>query len=201
MRVLVNIRGCNGSGKSTVAMSMMDDPKMEIVLGRYNDQKIKYTIFPTYGWVALGTYLSKTGGMDGISTKAEKQATLEYVWKEYPDFDVVMEGVIDSTILSTYVDLFNDYQSRIDDGEINPRRIIVLNFLPPLEECIRRVLERNGGKPVKEEQIESKWNTVYRNARKFKEEGIISIKYDNSKIKKGQMLDKFFSIVNKYREE
>lgn len=197
MRVLVNIRGCNGAGKSTVPMMMLEnEPEAEIVKG----DGWKYTVFRSQRWIALGTYKNKTGGMDTISTKAQKHAALRHAWKNYPDYDILMEGVIDSTIFSTYADLFNGYQLLIDSGRISPRKIIILNYLPPLDVCISRVYERNGGKPVKEEQIESKWNSVYRNADKFREAGLRSLKWDNSKVTRDQMLSKFHKIVNKYRE-
>ena len=32
MKFLINIRGCNGSGKSTIPLSMMDDPDLEPLL-------------------------------------------------------------------------------------------------------------------------------------------------------------------------
>jgi hypothetical protein len=199
LRVLVNIRGANGSGKSTIPMTMLqDEPHVRI---EKDSNGTKYTIFPSYRWVALGTYLNKTGGMDTISTKAEKQALLEYLWYKYPDYDIVMEGVIDSTIRSTYIELFNTYQLRVKAKEINPRKIIVVNFLPPLEVCIKRVYERNGGKPIKEDQIKSKWGSVYRNIPFFREAGITSLKVDTSKIPKEEMLPRFLKIVDKYREE
>lgn len=196
--VLVNIRGCNGAGKSTVPMMMNDLDEDAWIFDSKEGWKI--TIFPKFKWVALGTYKTKTGGMDTISTKAQKQAALRYAWKTYPEHDILMEGVIDSTILSTYVDLFQGYQLLSDSGRISERKIIVLNYLPPLDVCVSRVYERNGGKPVKEDQIESKWNSVYRNADKFREAGIRSLKWDNSKTHKADMLTKFLQIVDKYRE-
>ena len=64
-RILVNIRGCNGAGKSTIPMSMMSDPKMFVQELKYSDGKRmgSFTVFPSYGWIALGTYFNKTGGL------------------------------------------------------------------------------------------------------------------------------------------
>lgn len=201
----MNIRGCNGSGKSTIAMSMMDDPEYWVYDSKTSDlhehKGWKLTIFPKYKWVALGTYHNKTGGMDSISTKLMKQEAMDYAWRNFPNHDIIMEGVIDSTIRSTYIDLFQVYEDAVTMGEINPRKIIVLNFIPPLDVCIKRVYERNGGKPVKEDQIESKWKTVERNVEHFREAGICTLKYDNSKIPKEKMLDKFNQIIDKYRGE
>ena len=206
MKVLVNIRGCNGAGKSTIPMQMMDDPDMRIVAFKKHptvpDKMTApfLTVFPNYGWVALGTYLNKTGGMDTIATTAEMKEALEYAWKKYPKYDVLMEGIIASTIRSTYIELFDSYEGRVQDGDINPRKIIVVNFLPPLETCLERVSERNGGKPVKEDQIASKWRTVARNVQHFRDAGITTLKVDTSKVKKKEMLPRFEALIHKYRE-
>lgn len=204
-RILVNIRGTNGSGKSTVPLAMMDDPKMRVVFFNRNTAQNPIapylTVFPTYGWVALGTYFNKTGGMDTIATTERMKEALAYAWTKYPQYDVLMEGIIASTIRSTYINLFTDYQRMVEEKCINPRKIIVLNFLPPLSVCVSRVKERNGGKPVKEDQIESKWNTVARNVAYFKEAGIKTLKFDNSQIEKQYMLPWFLRTMDKYRED
>lgn len=205
-RVLVNIRGCNGSGKSTIAMQMMeeDDSYTYHGVGRKEngDPKSPYiTVFPRLKWVALGHYRAKTGGMDTIATNEDILSAFRYAWKNYPSYDILMEGVIASTIKSTYIDLFTEYQRKSKDNAIDPpRKIIVINFLPPVDVCIRRVLRRNGGKPVKEDQIQSKWATVNKNVVAFREAGITALKVDTSKIKKSEMLPKFLCIVDKYRE-
>lgn len=204
LRVLVNIRGCNGAGKSTVPMAMMDDPHMTthgVGRKKNGDPGAPYiTVFPSYKWVALGTYFNKTGGMDTIGTNEEMLAAFKYAWKNFPSYDMLMEGIIASTIRSTYIDLFKEYQKLSRREQIDPpRRIIIINFLPPVAVCIRRVLKRNGGKPVKEDQIESKWHTVARNVQHFRDAGLTSIRVDTSKFKRSEMLEKFQTIVEKYR--
>lgn len=205
MKLLVNIRGCNGAGKSTIPMAMLNDKKLRVIgIGKKNmrgtSTKPFITIFPSYRWVALGTYYNKTGGMDTYGTNQLTRDALEYAWNQYPEYDILMEGVIASTILSTYVDLFKKYRARVTAGVVTPRKIIVMNFLPPVKTCIDRVYERNGGRPVKEDQIQSKWNTVYKNALIFKQEGFTSLKVDTSKIPKEKMLLHFLAICDKYRE-
>lgn len=185
-------------------LMMESDPKTHYHgVGRKanGDQKSPWlTIMPSIRWLALGHYRAKTGGMDTISTNQEMMDALKYAWKYYPSYDILMEGIIASTIRSTYIDMFKDYQKRSRNGLIDPpRTIIVVNFLPPLKTCIKRVKERNGGKPVKEDQIESKWNTVMRNVPYFREAGLKTLKVNTAKIKKDEMVDKFNIIVNKYR--
>lgn len=200
MKLLVNIRGCNGAGKSTIPMLMYErDPEMRTVSVDDNGKAPWITIFPKYGWIALGTYHSKTGGMDTFKNNSVTFRTLEYAWTNYPDYDILMEGVISSTILSTYVKVFKEYKKKVRHNQINRRNILVMNFLPPLEVCIERVLDRNGGTPVKEDQIESKWNSVNRNHYRFLEYKISSVKINTAKISREAMLGSFFKTCDKHR--
>lgn len=195
-RLLVNIRGANGSGKSTIPMSMMDDPDMYIVEKPYKGKNKRVaTVFPNYGWVALGSYLTKTGGMDTFPNNAFTIKALDYVIKHFEDYDIVMEGIMASTIRSTYVNLYHRVEK--EHPEI---KVVIVNMLPPLDVCIQRVYERNGGKPIKPELIANKYKIVEKNAKIFKEEGFISIKVNNAKISKKGMLGAFLKAVNKYKE-
>lgn len=178
MKFLINIRGCNGSGKSTIPLSMMDDPDMYVVEKPYKGKSRKLlTVFPTYHWIALGSYHNKCGGLDGYVDTDMVKKGFWYALKKYPDFNIIMEGVIPSTVYTTYEKLFLEAQERYPE-----RCFIVLNLLPPVEECLKRIQQRNGGKPIKDELVRSKWSTVYKNADKFSQAGILSLRWDNSQI-------------------
>lgn len=195
-RLLVNIRGCNGAGKSTIPMSMMDDPEMKVISKTYNGKsKNILTVFPTYGWVALGTYFIKTGGLDGFPDKNLTRKSLIYAIEHFPEYNILMEGVISSTIFSTYLELFKNIEEKYNI------KVAIINFLPPFEVCLERIYQRNGGKPIKEEGVLSKWNTVNRNADKFKAQGLLSIKVDNSHTSKENMLKKFNQMIDRIQKE
>lgn len=175
-KMLINVRGCNGSGKSTIVLSMMGDQKAYVVEKPYKgkDRKI-LTVFPSWKFVALGSYHNKCGGLDGyVDTNMVKKGVW-YALKHYPDYNIIMEGVLPSTVYSTYLDLFKEIEKKYPE-----RQIVVVSLLPPLKECLRRIQKRNGGKPIKEDLVAGKWSTVARNADKFSDEGIISLKWDNS---------------------
>lgn len=205
--LLVNIRGTNGAGKSTIPLTMMNkDKKLEVVgLGKNKKNRCAtspfITIFHSYEWIALGSYHSKCGGMDTFKNKEMTETALEYAWTKYPEYDILMEGIIASTVKSTYADLFKSYQQRVVTDGIPDRKILIMNFLPPVEVCVQRIYERNGGKPVKEEQVRSKWNTVNRNVEYFREQGFDSIRIDTSKTSKEQMIIKFLNYCDRYKEE
>lgn len=194
MRVLVNIRGCNGAGKSTIPMSMMNDPTMWVhtIVDEAGKKISAITVFPSYGWVALGTYFNKTGGMDTLKNNEITRRTLLIALEEFQDYNILMEGIMASTIRSTYVNLFHEVEQNW------PIRVIILNLLPPVEVAISRVYSRNGGKPINEEAVRGKWETVAKNAKVFSDEGFISIRVDSSKVKKKNMLKAFLATVKKY---
>lgn len=177
-KLLINIRGCNGSGKSTVPISMMNDPDMYVIEKPYKgkDRKI-VTVFPTYGFVALGSYHNKCGGLDGYVDTDMVKKGMWYALKKFPEYHIIMEGVIPSTVYSTYEKLFKEVQQKYPE-----RLVVVLNLLPSVAECIHRIKLRNGGKPIKEDLVRSKWDAVHKNSVKFRQAGIISLNWDNSGI-------------------
>lgn len=195
-RVLVNIRGCNGSGKSTIPMSMMDDTEMFVqeLLGSDGKKISALTVFPTYGWVALGTYFNKTGGLDTLKNNEITRMTLYAALDLFPEYDVLMEGIMASTIRSTYIDLFHEVEK-----EYKGLKVIIVSLLPPVEIAISRVYSRNGGKPIKEDAVRGKWDTVERNAKYFAEAGFDSVRVNSAKVKKSQMLRAFLKTVEKHR--
>ena len=174
-RIIVNIRGCNGAGKSSIPMSMLDDPDMYVVEKPYKGKTRKIaTVFPSYGWIAMGTYFNKTGGLDGFPDTNLTKKTFWYLLKKYPEYNLLMEGVIASTVFSTYAELFKQAQKRYSD-----REVYVVSLIPPISHCLKRIQKRNGGKPIKEELVASKWRSVRRNVDKFKSEGLMSFTWDN----------------------
>ena len=196
MRALVNIRGCNGAGKSTIPMSMMDDPEMYVheIMGSDGKRISAITVFPTYGWVALGTYFNKTGGMDTLRNNETTRMTLYAALDGFPEYNVLMEGIMASTIRSTYIDLFHEVQEYYGDD----LTIMIISLLPPVEVAISRVYSRNGGKPIQEEAVRGKWETVARNVSAFADAGFTSVKVNSAKVSKDKMLSAFLKTVRKY---
>lgn len=197
-RMLVNIRGCNGAGKSTIPMSMMDDPEMFVqeLLGSDGKKISALTVFPTYGWVALGTYFNKTGGLDTLKNNEITRITLYAALDLFPEYDVLMEGIMASTIRSTYIDLFHEIE-----GYYRNVKVLIMSLLPPVEIAISRVYKRNGGKPIKEDAVRGKWSTVERNTKYFAEAGFDSIRVNSAKVKKSHMLEAFLKSVEKHRRQ
>lgn len=197
--MIVNIRGCNGAGKSSIPMSMLDDPEMYVVEKPYKG-KVKRiaTVFPSYGWVALGTYFNKTGGLDGFPDTYLTKKAFWYILKKYPEYNLLMEGVLASTVFSTYAELFKEAKKRYPE-----REVYIISLLPPIEICLRRIQKRNGGKTIKEDLVANKWQTVQRNVQKFTDAGLISLCWDNRgcmKQGKPKLIHQLEGLINDYNK-
>lgn len=193
-KVVVNIRGCNGAGKSTIPASMMDDEDMFVQSYAWDGKDTKMlTVFPSYGWVALGTYFTKTGGCDRFSNKAMTEYALKRALEDFPEYDIVLEGVVLSTVFSTYGDFFKSIEEQYD------RKVIIVTLTTPVSTCIERIYKRNGGIPFNERKVEQKYGMVMRSHEKYKAIGLKAIKIDPSRVSKDKLLDKFFKTIDKYR--
>lgn len=194
-RLIVNLRGANGAGKSTIPMQMLDDPDMYVIRKRYqNINKNILTVYPNYGWIALGTYFNKTGGLDLFPNNDYIRKAFIYAVKKFKDYDILLEGAMASTIHSTYSKLFKEAEAHYPE-----LRTVIISFIPPFEVCLERIAERNGGKPIKEERVLNKYGSVVTNVKKFKEDGFVSLKIDTSKVAKKDMLAMFLDTVEQYR--
>lgn len=195
-RMLVNLRGCNGAGKSTIPMSMMDDPEMYVhdIMGSDGKRISAITVFPSYGWVALGTYFNKTGGLDTLKNNEVTKMTLYAALDGFPEYNILMEGIMASTIRSTYIDLFHEVEQYYG----KQLKVLIISLLPPVEVAISRVYSRNGGKPIKEDAVRGKWQTVARNVSAFADAGFTSVRVDSSKVPKHKMLKAFLKTVRKH---
>lgn len=190
---LVNVRGCNGAGKSSIPMAMFEDPDT-FTLTYWNGRRDKEfaTVSPKYNFIALGTYKNKTGGLDLYKTNDETKMSLELVWNL--GYDILMEGVIASTLKSFYVNLFQEFSNRQD---LLDREITIYSILPDFETCIDRVIQRSGNSNIKREQILVKWKTVERNHKYFQTLDFLrSIQVTNEGIALGDTLKWFFENLN-----
>lgn len=192
--MIVNIRGCNGSGKSSIPISMLDDPEMYIIEKPWKGKMKKIaTVFPTYGWVAMGHYLCQAGGMDTLPDNTVcMRKIFWYLLKHFPDYNLLMEGVLCCTTFTPYRDLFYAAKEKYPDTEV-----YIVSLLPPLETCIQRVYKRNGGKPIKEDGVRKKWESTVRFIDKFKDAGLNSLVWDNTYITDDKLIHQ---LENKIQE-
>lgn len=154
----INLRGCNGSGKTTLLRSLARHPDCKVIYVKPDfHAEIPVTITPD-GLAILGDYTPRTAGVttagcDRIKTQAATKQALELIAKRigYDVNVIIFEGIVVSTIYGPWSEW----------AEANGGMIwAFLNT--PLDVCLKRIQDRNGGKPVKEDQIEGKHRTILR---------------------------------------
>lgn len=193
--MIVNIRGCNGSGKSSIPQSMLDDPEQYVIEKPWKGKPLKIaTVFPKYGWVVMGHYLRKTGGMDTLPDNTVcMRKIFWYLLKHYPHYHLLMEGVLCCTVLNPYIKLFKEAMEKYPD-----REVYVVSLLPPFNVCLERIYKRNGGKKIQEADVEKKYRSTIRFIDKFKEAGINSVVWDNTYITEDKLIYQLEDEINKY---
>ena len=169
---VVNLRGTNGSGKSTVAQAFIQGAPITQLEGCRGHRG-------PAGIVVLGPYSTPCGGMDRVSKTAEATGAVLGNCGAGP---LLFEGVIISTVFSTWLAVSNKLR-KVQERAGAPVEGLVWAYLnTPLEVCLERVAERNGGKAVKTEQITSKWEGIVRQRRKAIDAGelVYDIDYTRS---------------------
>ena len=190
--LLVNVRGCNGAGKSTIPMEMLrnDLDAFEVVWDYEGSERVVATVFPKYQFLAIGKYQTKCGGLDSIKSTQETKDAVDVLWD--CNFNILMEGVLASTVRGTYISLFQDMLQQ----HKTQRQVTIFNIIPPLEVCLQRIQQRNGGKPIKSELVENKQKVVQRNHQQFLNAGLRSLVVDNSEVTLDNTLDWFFGCIS-----
>lgn len=188
---LINIRGCNGAGKSTIPLLMLetDVNAFELIWRLGAKDQVFGTVFPSYNTIALGKYRTNCGGLDTVKDTATIKTSVKIAWKL--GYNILMEGVLASTVFQTYADLFEE----MNNTQAYQREIIIFNIVPSLETCLSRVKKRNGDKPIKEQLIQDKWKVVNRNADKFLKAGFNSLRVTNEGISREETLNWYFEQI------
>lgn len=170
MVTFINVRGTNGSGKTTGLRKLVldsDGYRVEPTIcqtdkdtGKPKGKPIPVTILAN-GVALLGDYTPEaanrtTAGCDRISRQEDTKNILKHI-ATLPGVRVVLfEGIIVST-------LFSGWQEFAEQVRREGNHQFIWAFLDtPLEDCLRRVQERNGGKPVDTKQISDKWRSIDR---------------------------------------
>lgn len=151
----LNVRGPNGSGKTTLLRCLARDPLCRVEHVLVPDEKPIPVTFVPGGLAMIGDYTpaakGTTAGCDRIRTQAAVKSVLELIGRRDDVQLVIFEGVVIATIFGPWLDW-----ERENGG-------MVWAFLDtPLDVCLARVQERNGGKAVKEDQIADKHRTIRR---------------------------------------
>lgn len=153
--MIINLRGTNGSGKSTAVKTLMSNyPFMGASLeGKTMVYKCSDTQFAEKpDLYVLGKYETACGGCDTIKTVAE---VIKLVQKYRKKGNVVFEGILISTTFGAVGETFG-----------NDKDFVFAFLDTPLDECIKRVLSRRkeagNKKPFNPKGLTDKFNTMVR---------------------------------------
>lgn len=189
----VNIRGANGSGKSTfpIQMLLMDE---RAYLLTENGKDIA-TVFPSFHMIALGKYYIRTGGMDSgeYHDKEYGKYMLDKLWK--CGNNLLFEGM---TVSSSY-DFWRDTLLELQEKYPGYRRVMIMNLIMPLDKLEERIKIRNGGKDINMKHVQGKLNTVLRNVKKFEADGFNSWVASTENVGFGDMLKWFFKQLHDHK--
>ncbi len=128
----VNLRGTNGSGKTTVARALLEESKA--VPTKYEGKKVRIYEGTLDGrkFVILGSYETTCGGCDTIPSVNEVADLLEEYYDSEEDGIVFFEGLMISHMLGTVAASLQEVI----------HRTYLLFLDTPLETCIERVIKR-----------------------------------------------------------
>lgn len=167
MKTLVNLRGTNGSGKSTLARRFFGehDGEVELVNETFPREKkqeggtvvtehvpvrVVGRINPDNRTCIVGSYTTGAGGLDKVKFFAAQFLAIERALA-LPDVQIVVaEGVLSSTVFGSWAE---HAKKLISEGH----RVIWAFMTTPIDTCLARIQSRNGGKPIKEDQVRDKW--------------------------------------------
>lgn len=188
MNVIVNLRGTSGSGKSTVAFTMLKNHPTEDIIGK--DGKIKGYIVdakssgiskPIY---VMGKYTTACGGADQIPTQQEAaDRCVCYVEHGH----VFIEGLLASAAGPSGA-LTKAIQ------ETGKAKFLILDT--PVEVCLERVrirrLAKGNEKPLNEKNTRDKWTQTRSTAK-----ALYNLGYDVRPVDHQQAYEE---VMNVFRE-
>lgn len=162
MSTFVNLRGTNGSGKSTLARSYFDSVRVPLIShfdAKGREREISGNVSPCGKIVVVGDYSTTAGGLDKIKTFELQQRAVEAALWKYRI--VIAEGVLASTVFGSWGVFARNLHT-----SASGHKTIWAYFETPLAECLRRIQQRNGGKPIKENLVQDKIGAIWATRRK-----------------------------------
>jgi hypothetical protein len=182
---IVQIKGSNGSGKTTIAKELIASSKDRWLL--LADDKPFATQLDDLKWIIIGQYKpeSKMGGCDGMDGIAEIKRAIWLCYKHFPDYNVLFEGMMISTIKSTF------YEYLTELPEVDPLFVILRT---DAAKCVERIAGRGTMKAdLKVDNIITKCKMVVSHALTYNQDYVRWLDVDT--IPKDEMLKWFLWAV------
>lgn len=188
-RLCINLKGCNGSGKSTVPMELLASAKTSLyIAAEKGDKKPCGVYVPELRTVIIGLYSPEVncGGCDALGDTQIVKRLLIKLWKR--DVHIIFEGVIVGDIRSTFHELMLKF------NEVHKRQTSFCFMGTKLKTCFRRIQSRNGGKPINEELVRQKYRNSCVQLKWYLEQGTVDCKVLNTTGSKREVFDRFMGM-------
>lgn len=164
--MILTLRGCSGSGKSYVAHQLLERyPNTPIYLGGWNQDpnrpKLVGYDLPG-GMLMLGRYTAPGGGLDGFLLTKTREKFYALVRDAFLAAPFVFgEALTISSSRIWWQELSREF----------PGQVIFAFLDTPVDLAIQRVLQRNGGRPIKEPQLKQHYRFVNRLGHRLEADG------------------------------
>jgi len=183
---VVQIKGSNGSGKSTIPLQMVA-ASCDIEVEQWN------TVLHDFGWVLVGHYDLSTrtsNGCDSIRTVSDVKLAIMDAIDNHPDFNILFEGMMISTIKSTFYNFLLELEV---SHNIKPM-FVILNA--SVEGCLERIADRKSSRPrgINVDNITHKCESIVRHAESYNQTYVRWIDVDS--VARDDMLYEFLSAVD-----
>lgn len=168
---IIQIRGNNGTGKTTIVREFIKKNEYEIVSVLVGRRKIE--CHKMGGIVVIGRYDKNVcGGCDAsIKTGDELKETIAKIVKQFRPDVLIFEGVMYGKSVGFTNDIFK--YSRAIGAEF-----LAICLEPSFEKSLERIYKRNGGKEINLKSLESGWKGSLRSNEKLRAIGVPTKTFD-----------------------
>lgn len=186
---LIQIRGCNASGKTTTVRQFIEKNNFESIEVNIKGKKTYLTINQDKSIVILGRYDKKTGGCDLFDNKEHVFNTIMWIIFNLKPKVIIFEGLIYgltykfASELSNFVSKYN-YQYK------------GICLYANEDTVLERLYKRNGGKSIKEINIFKKTKTMISSYKKLLANGYNVKMIDTSNINENEMFKILEDCIN-----
>lgn len=142
MRKIVQVKGANGSGKTTIArqlIALSSNPtevySQDVMKGR----KPYATLLPDLGWVVIGSYPAggKSGGCDTINQMDDVMMAIQVAAFTYDKHWILFEGAMIATTMTCY-----NFMLKVQADLMFEPAVVIL--YTTMDGCLRRLEKRKG---------------------------------------------------------
>lgn len=193
---IISFKGTNGSGKSTIPFQIIandEDCVMISSIGTPLEKLYKKPIItysPRYNIAVVGRYETSCGGCDAFKCMEDIRTVITMLWPF--DVHILYEGVIVSHSKVPWYEFMVKFNN---EGVYVCREVLYVFLQTPLEDCLKRIYKRNGGKQIKEDMVEEKHRRLIKSRDWYEEQGGCKILDLHTQGTKGRVFNRFLDLV------